>query len=134
MTICLTPEILRACYDFLSECPPFDRWNLPAGEDVIFKVVRNPQNFAMHSRVGKKHCIEVSTRSVGHVDTLVATMAHEMIHAHEGNVCAARSDVEHSAAFRNGPNRSVMSWDLTRSVFDRNPSLPNSAMVASAEV
>lgn len=93
MTIRLTPEILRACYDFLSECQPFDRWNLPAGEDVIFKVVRNPQNFAMHSRVGNRHCIEVSTRYVGHIDTLVTTMAHEIVHVHEGKAGAARRSV-----------------------------------------
>ena len=34
----LSPAILRAAYAMLDECEPFSRWNLPAAEDVKFKV------------------------------------------------------------------------------------------------
>jgi hypothetical protein len=99
MTLPLTVDMLRAAYDFLDETPPFDRWNLPAGEDVTFRVVRDPAVRGWHRRENGKHVIAISSNTIGHTINLVATMAHEMIHVHETHSKACGSG-EHSAAFR----------------------------------
>lgn len=98
MTLPLTPEILRTAYDFLTTTLPFNRWNLPDGEDVVFRVVRNPKVFAdyLHSR--GKHVIRVSGATVGHTETLLRTMAHEMIHLHEQQAGMATAN-QHTKAF-----------------------------------
>ncbi len=41
MTLPLTPEMLRACYEFLRSTPPFRRWSLPPGDEIGFHVTRN---------------------------------------------------------------------------------------------
>lgn len=79
MTLRLTPDILRAAYDYLRETRPFCNWNLPEGEDVKFKVVRNR---LYGYSVDFKQEIAVSTYRVGRTDILMETLAHEMIHLH----------------------------------------------------
>ena len=83
MTLPLTPDVLRAAYDYLSTTPPFSKWNLPEGEDVTFEVVRSSRIFGCYDNPADKHRIRVSTKTVGHTHTLMVTMAHEMIHLHE---------------------------------------------------
>ena len=97
MALPLTPEILRAAYDFLATTMPFCRWNMPEGEDVAFKVVRNPKVFADYRWTGR-HTIRVSGTTVGHTETLLRTMAHEMIHLHEQQSGMATSS-QHTKAF-----------------------------------
>lgn len=99
MTLSLTPETCARAYDYLASTPPFCRWNLPDSEDVMFKVTRSPGFYGRYSRAGKKVLIEVSAASVGHTTTLMETMAHEMVHLHEGRV-GDRGKGEHSAAFK----------------------------------
>lgn len=97
MTLPLTPDLLRAAYNFLNESPPFSRWNLPDGEDVNFRVVRDRTRYAYHQLDDDKHSISFSSLIVGHNSTLIRTMAHEMVHVHE-----RRSDCNatgHSNAF-----------------------------------
>jgi hypothetical protein len=100
MTIRLTRDLLELAYDLLCATAPFDGWNLPAGEDVVFKVIRSDAVRGDYSRdVQGRHVIRISSRCIGTVATLIETMAHEMIHLHEGqNGTATRS--EHNAAFR----------------------------------
>ncbi len=99
MALAITPDVLRAAYDFLCETPPFNRWNLPSGEDVKFRVANSKQHFGWHTFDGQKHEIAVSRALIGHVNTLIETMAHEMIHVHERQSGACKPGVEHSAAF-----------------------------------
>ena len=97
MTLPLTPDLLRASYDFLRETPPFKRWGLPPGESVTFKVTRSVKTQGDHLLHDGKHTIRASSRKVGHTASLVALMAHEMVHV----VCdreGVRS--EHGAPFR----------------------------------
>lgn len=96
MTLKLTPEILAAGYDFLRTTPPFDRWNLPESEDVTFRVIKDAAVFGLHDVVNGKHRIAVSNRNVGHTDTLIAVVAHEMIHLHQDQ-CGLRRT--HGGAF-----------------------------------
>jgi SprT-like family len=83
MTLPLTPDTLRALYDFLNETPPFKRWNLPDGEDVEFRVVRDHSRYAYHELDGEKNTITFSSLNIGHTSTLLRVMAHEMVHVYE---------------------------------------------------
>ena len=99
MTIKLTPDVLRACFDFLSETDPFDRWSLDS-DCVIFKVARGKSCHGWYKFHDGKHLIAVSSGMVGHTSSLIATMAHEMIHMHERNAGTCKPGVEHSGAFK----------------------------------
>lgn len=94
----MTPDVLRACYNFLSETLPFRNWNLPDGDDVEFVVVRDPSLFGWYSPINGRHRIGISETTVGHTDTLIRTMAHEMVHVHEH--CSGPCRDGHSRAFR----------------------------------
>ena len=94
----LSKDTLRACYDFLSETLPFKHWNLPDGEDVEFRVVRDPSLFGWHMLENGRHVIGISMTTVRHTDTLIRTMAHEKVHVHEHRSGPCR--LGHSRAFR----------------------------------
>lgn len=97
MTLPLTTETLRAAYDFLNETPPFNKWNLPDGEEIEFRVVRDRKRYAWHDLTNGKNIIAVSSLNVGHTVSLVRVMAHEMVHVHERrSSCNATG---HSRAF-----------------------------------
>lgn len=82
MHLKLTPARLRAAYNFLDLCPPFDGWNLPDAEDVTF-VVSRTHHYGDFVLEGRNHRIAVSQRKNVTIATLLATMAHEMIHVHQ---------------------------------------------------
>jgi hypothetical protein len=95
----LTPAMLQGAYDYLCATFPFSKWNLPDGDDVQFKVCRDPRIRGDYIWDGRKHTIRVSSGTVGHTLSLMMTMAHEMIHVHETH-CKACGRGEHSAAFK----------------------------------
>lgn len=99
MTLPLTPDTLRAAYDYLAITPPFNRWNLPDGEDVTFRVIRAPTLRGWYRREGTRHVIAVSSVCIGRTASLMELMAHEMIHLHEEQAGACTAGM-HSAAFR----------------------------------
>lgn len=80
MTLRLTPDLLAAGYDFMRETPPFKGWRLPVSEDVGFQVVTDPKIQADFRVDGDMPIIRVSEAHHGHITTLLATLAHEMIH------------------------------------------------------
>lgn len=103
MTLPLTPETLAAAYDYLRTTPPFSKWNLPEAEDVLFKVARTRHKQGWYQWDGKRHTITASTGRISHSLTLMALMAHEMIHLHLeeiGMESRAGSNDTHNAAFR----------------------------------
>lgn len=100
MTLPLTPAVLRAAYDYLATTPPFDKWNLPDGDDVTFRVARDPQLFGWCDRKRGRWLIAISETTVGHTATLLETMAHEIVHMHEDGTGAGRGKGQHSAAFK----------------------------------
>jgi len=84
MSLPLTPEILRAAYDFLCTTPPFSKWNLPEGEDVEFQVMRSTALHGSYDKNAKgQHRIRLSGNTHGHTYSMLITLAHEMIHLHE---------------------------------------------------
>lgn len=101
MTLPLTVEMLEAAYEFLRTTPPFNEWNLPEPDDMLFRVIRSRSHLGFYrKRRGGPHTIEISSGTVGHTNNLLMTMAHEMIHLHEGRTGADRGKGEHSAAFK----------------------------------
>ena len=99
MTLPLNPETIAACYDFLAETPPFNKWNLPPAEDVVFRVYKSVQNRGEYLWDGEKHIIWISAHNTKRTMALVETMAHEMVHLHERQNGFATSGVVYSKAF-----------------------------------
>lgn len=102
MTLPLTKDILAATYGLLAVTPPFRDWNLPESDDVLFKVGRFRTHCAHYQWTGTRHSITVSSNSIGHTDTLLRKMAHEMIHLHLEELGMDRRGTAntHSGAFR----------------------------------
>ncbi len=76
----ITADLLRATYDFLRHTPPFKKWKLPPGEIVEFVANRNNTIQGDHLLLKGVHRIRISSKKVGATDTLIALMAHEMVH------------------------------------------------------
>ncbi len=100
MTLPLTTDTLRAAYDYLATTPPFNRWNMPDGEDVTFRVTRASAICGRWIEHEGKHTIEVSALAVGHTGTLMAVVAHEMLHLHVAEAGMYTAKNQHNAAFR----------------------------------
>lgn len=99
----LTPDILRAAYNYLSETEPFVGWNLPDGEDIKFKVThRKKAQGCTHCVVYGDKCdfvIEISDPHHDHTASLMLTMAHEMVHVHQRHNCINRAKASHGTDF-----------------------------------
>lgn len=74
----ITPEILAGAYAFLRGTPPFTRWKLPPAHDVKFKVTKSltDAGYCAGNEIG------LSAKCSAHSHSMLATMAHEMIHLH----------------------------------------------------
>ena len=114
----LSPAILRAAYAMLDECEPFSRWNLPAAEDVKFKVGKDrtcygtcthhrPHNFTL---TFSSHWIDTAA-------TLMETVAHEMVHVHLFCHPKMGRGGEHNAAFHRYADQVCKSLGFDRSRF-----------------
>lgn len=101
MSLKLTPPILRSAYDLLAVTDPFIRWNLPDSEDIEFRVQKGRGQDARLWMQGTKFTIDISSAKNGHLDTMLSSMAHEMVHLHEAR-CKMRwrGTDHHGAAFR----------------------------------
>jgi hypothetical protein len=100
MALPLTREMLEQAYEYLCVTPPFNKWNLPHGEDIAFRVVRSRDMLGWYSRLrGGQHIIALSTNCIGRTDSLMATMAHEMIHLHQAAV-GMETPSHHNTAFK----------------------------------
>jgi len=102
MSLPLNPDMLATAYEYLKTTPPFSKWNLPESEDVLFKVVKTRHKQGWYQWNGEKHTITGSAGRVAHSNTLLALMAHEMIHLYleqMGWESAKGSNDTHNAAF-----------------------------------
>lgn len=90
MRLYITPEMARAAYDLLRTTPPFRGWHLPPAEQIHFIVRAKHGEFGMFrpSYNGKPHKLYLSQDSIGQLSTLIATLAHEMVHIKEFIDCA----------------------------------------------
>lgn len=88
----LTPATLASAYTLLRCTAPFEKWELPPADQIVFKVVGNTFHFGKcwtrwNNRQFKdtRHFeIEVSEATVHTLERLLRCMAHEMIHVREG--------------------------------------------------
>lgn len=79
----LTPEMLRASYEYLRATPPFRRWGLPPADEIEFHVTRHKDKAGeCESSGGQEPVIRISSQLIGWTQSLMETMAHEMIHLH----------------------------------------------------
>lgn len=76
----LTPDILEAAYDYMRATPPFRRWKLPPGDEVEFHVTRRREHRGDCQSAHNHHIIRISAFNIGHTDSLMRVMAHEMVH------------------------------------------------------
>lgn len=96
-----TPYIVSLHYEALAHTPPFDKWNLPAAEDITFKVFRKENLYGYYTRNKRSFTgltIGIGPK-VGHLSTLHGTLGHEMIHMHLDRLGWANGS-EHNTAFR----------------------------------
>lgn len=73
----ITPESMRVVYEMLAQLPPFKRLKLPPSEQVTFQAYNDPGCYGEYE---PEHIIRISKVKVGHLDTFIKTMAHEMVH------------------------------------------------------
>ena len=101
MTLRITPEMLAASYEFLRVSAPFRAWGLPDADEVEFHVIAARDRRGHYCRgVSARHRIAVSSANVGHSETLLRTVAHEMLHLYQNERCSETPNAEHNAEFR----------------------------------
>jgi hypothetical protein len=80
MTLRLRRDAIAAAYDYLRLSDPFRAWHLPPSSEVRFRIVRDSKMFAEFTVANGVYTIRISAAKNGHSDTLLGTLAHEMIH------------------------------------------------------
>ncbi len=98
----LTSTILKNMYTMLVVCEPFDSWNMPLPEQIKFIVDHDPDTMGtyLYDDGGKhEHVITISAARCGFLETVIRTMAHEMIHASRWNTSTAAWQ-KHDKTFR----------------------------------
>lgn len=113
MTFPLHPDHLEAIYECLRALPPFNRWKLPHGEDVLFRTAdRRDVQGEYFRRPSGDHEIMVSLACCGHFDTVVRVVAHEMIHMAQA-ISGHDSVANHNADFNRKARRvaRMYGWD-----------------------
>lgn len=74
----ISVDAVVAAYNFLKATPPFRRWGLPDSDDIEFAVTGSRKEYG--AAVWAKRRLYVSARLIGHTDTLLRVLAHEMAH------------------------------------------------------
>jgi hypothetical protein len=100
MSLVFTRDTLRAAYNFLCETPPFDRWNLPDGEEVEFVVIKSKTDAGWHKIENGKDYIACSSETIGRTHSLIELMAHEMVHLHQRRIGTETPGTVHNRAFK----------------------------------
>jgi len=96
MSITITTATLIAAYELLRTTPPFIGWKLPDAGKIEFAVLRDRSTFGDCDG----ETLRVSSGRHGHLTTLLATVAHEMIHLHQMRRRLETPNTEHNADFR----------------------------------
>lgn len=102
MTLPLTPETLRAAYDYLVTTPPFCRWRLPPSDEIQFRVAKDRGLAGWHVCWGRgrkrKQRIAISSHCVGYTQSIMGAVAHEVLHMYL-DLSGQGKGGEHNAAF-----------------------------------
>ena len=118
MSLTLTPDMLAAAYELLRTTPPFRGWKLPPSSAIKFKVSRATREFGHFAYTrddGAPKHISCSDRKHGQLNTLLATMAHEMIHLHQR--VSGHKGPAHGAVFQRFADRICRLHGFDRKTF-----------------
>ena len=116
MALPLTVEMVAHAYEYLCCTAPFNKWNLPASEDIKFSIIRKKDRYAHYQLVRGVHHIALSSRFVGRHESLLSTLCHEMIHLHMASVCAEERD-DHGPTFSKYADRVCKIHEFDRLIF-----------------
>ena len=98
----LNTKILKNIYSTLYCCEPFIKWSLPLPEQIKFIVdvdFNTMGSYLYDDGEKHEHIITISSARCGHLDTVIITMEHEMIHmSRSGTITDAWT--KHDATFR----------------------------------
>lgn len=97
MTLPLNTDILEGAYNYLRATPPFNKWKLPESDVIAFHISAG-KIMGYYTRDNVHH-IALSAKRVGHTNTVMHIMAHEMIHLHQAVVKTETPNTEHNAEF-----------------------------------
>lgn len=71
---------------------------MPDSEEIVFQVSQDKATFAwLTTKRRKRPVLTISGAVIGHTDSLMAAMAHEMVHLHQHRSGMA---VSHGAAYK----------------------------------
>jgi hypothetical protein len=78
----ITENNIANLYSALIEFPVFDEYKLPPANKVDFVVVHDHSICGQYEppEAGEPHVITISTAKCGHLDTVIKTLCHEIIH------------------------------------------------------
>lgn len=78
----ITENNIANLYSVLIEFPVFDEYKLPPASKVDFVVVHDDTICGEYQppEAGDPHIITISTAKCGHLDTVIKTLCHEIIH------------------------------------------------------
>jgi hypothetical protein len=96
MSITITRATLIATYELLRTTQPFMGWKLPEASEIDFAVLRGRNTYGDCDG----ETIRASNGRHGQLPTLLATVAHEMIHLHQMRKALETPNTEHNADFR----------------------------------
>ena len=78
----ITENNIANLYSAIIEFPVFDEYKLPPASKVDFIVVNDQSMYGQYEppEQGEPHIITISTAKCGHLDTVIKTLCHEIIH------------------------------------------------------
>lgn len=96
----LTSGKLEAIYLMLLKLKPFDAWKMPPTDEIIFQVTNETDAMGtyVYDDLQEKHVLTISKAKNAHLETVIKTMAHEMIHMKRGKT---KYWDKHDQVFRN---------------------------------
>src|SRR5262249_2000370 len=96
--LALEGRVLSAAYAYLRATHPFCRWRLPEPHEVKFHVARSKSWQGQCYVQGDRYGVDISSALVGQSVTLIAVMAHEMVHLAQ-KIAGTESRGSHNAEF-----------------------------------
>lgn len=93
MTVDVSPATIGATYSYLRTLRPFSGWGFPPEADIRFDILKSRS--WMGDCTKDPLAIRVCQTRVGHLDTLIRVVAHEMCHLKE-IIDGAKNWTQHS--------------------------------------
>lgn len=90
--------MMASCYELLRIMPPFKNWHLPHESNVRFKHIHAKTFYGDYWKYGPKPRIR-TTSLIKTMPMFIETMAHEMVHMHEG-VSGRDGEKKHGPEFK----------------------------------